>query len=67
MRRNLKVLRVKHGLSQEEMAKRCGVGRDTYAKIEQGKRDGKQVFWYTLQDEFSVNDSEMYGLMKIQH
>lgn len=66
MRVNLKVLRVKNGLTQEQMAERCGVHKDSYNKIEQGKRDGKQTFWTKVQGEFGVNDSDMYSLMKNQ-
>lgn len=52
-------------MKQAEIAEMCGVSRNTYRYIEQGKRDGSQAFWRKLQREFNVPDSEMYLLMKL--
>lgn len=49
---NLKILRVKYNLTQEEMAVKCGVSRTTYCLIEKGKSNGSGQFWLTLQKEF---------------
>lgn len=64
MRMNLKVFRVKHGLSQEKMAEEMGYMRATYSAIECGKRDGRSAFWQTLQKTFDVPDDEMWELQK---
>lgn len=64
LRTNLKIFRVKHRLSQEEMAKKLGYSRATYAAIESGKRAGKQVFWIDFQEAFNVPDEELWGYMK---
>lgn len=62
-RTKLKLLRVSHQLTQEEMAKKIGCNRGTYAAIEKGTRDGLSGFWLKLQAAFpSVNIGE---LMKV--
>ncbi len=49
---NLKILRVKYDLTQEEMAAKCGVNRITYHKIENGKSKGSGRFWLAVQKAF---------------
>lgn len=66
MRTNLKLLRVKHELSQLQMAEKLGVGRTTYVAIEKGQRDGSMGFWQTVQNVFNIPDAEMWGLMKLE-
>lgn len=63
MRTNLKVFRVKHNLSQEEISEKIGCKRATYSAIECGKRNGQQNFWKKLQKAFSIPDAEMWDLM----
>lgn len=64
MRMKLKLFRVKHLLSQEEIAERIGFSRAAYAAIEAGKRDGRQAFWIALQKAFDIPDAEMWALRK---
>lgn len=65
MRINLKLLRVKQGLTQDEMAEKIGVSRLTYNQIERGERGGSvERFWDRVQEIFDIPDSEMYELMK---
>lgn len=64
MRINLKVLRIRNKLTQDEMAYKCGVSRATYSRIEKGKINGKPTFWAKIQREFNVSDCDMYALMK---
>lgn len=64
MRINLKILRIKHGLSQEEISEKIGCKRAAYSAIESGLRSGKQTFWKRLQQTFDVPDSEMWSIMK---
>lgn len=52
MRLNLRLLRVKNGLTQDQMAERLGVTRSTYSNIESGKSNGRMSFWLNLQKEF---------------
>lgn len=63
MRTNLKVYRVRLGLSQEEMSDKIGCKRATYSAIECGKRSGQQSFWKKLQAAFEIPDADMWDLM----
>ena len=65
MRTNLKVFRVKNGLTQGEIAAKIGYTRATFSAIESGERDGRDTFWKALQKAFNIPDSEMWGLKKI--
>lgn len=64
MRKNLKMLRVKHDLTQEEMAEKIGCDRGTYASIENGSRDGRLAFWQELQQAFEIPESDMWELIR---
>ena len=64
MRTNLKILRVKNHLSQDQMAKKIGCIRATYSAIENGKRSGRQAFWNDFQKAFNIPDSDLWGYMK---
>ena len=64
MRTTLKLLRVKHNLTQEEMADKIGVSRCTYAAIENGTRNGRDFFWESLQKAFNIPDEDMWKLKK---
>lgn len=55
MRKGLKMLRVKFGLRQEDMAKKCGTSLSTYNLIEQGKREGSEDFWLAVQEKFNLD------------
>ena len=63
-RKNLKVFRAKHDLTQAEIAEKLNYSRSQYALIERGDRDGTQAFWNNLQAVFGVSDEEMWKLMK---
>lgn len=62
MRTNLKVLRVKHQLTQAQLAEKLDVSYPTYNLIEQGKRKGSEDFWKRLQQAFNLSDAEMWQL-----
>ena len=64
MRMNLKVFRIKKGLSQTEIAEKIGYSRATYTAIESGKRDGRQSFWIALQKAFNIPDAEMWSMKR---
>lgn len=65
-RHALYMLRCDNRLTQAEFAAKCGVSGRGYQNIEWGKRSGSAEFWAAVQREFSVPDSEMYSLMKIE-
>lgn len=64
MRTNLKVFRIKHFLTQGEIAEKIGCTRSTYSAIERGKRDGGKIFWKSFQRVFHISDEEMWALWK---
>lgn len=66
MRTELKLLRVKHGLTQGEMAKQCGTSLSTYNLIEQGKRRGSQDFWLAVQKEFNLDGETVWKMQNPQ-
>ena len=62
MRTELKILRIKHHLTQAQIAEKVGVSYATYNLIEQGKRKGSTTFWDKLQKQFNLTDAEMWQL-----
>lgn len=63
-RRNLKILRVKHGLTQMEMSKKIGVSLSIYCKVENGKQNCSTRFLRKLQQAFNIPDSEIWEYKK---
>lgn len=61
---NLKIFRIRHGLTQSDMAERIGCDRNAYGAIELGKRDPSISFFNALQSAFDIPDAEMWGLTK---
>ena len=61
--RSLKVLRARFGLTQESMAKKLGMSRQSYAKIENGIADGNIQFWSRVQRVFKISSEEMWHLI----
>lgn len=53
---NLKMLRAKYNLNQNEMAKKGGVTRPAYSYIENGKSKGSMSFWLKLEAAFPEDD-----------
>lgn len=62
MRTELKVLRVRNGLTQPQMAEKLGVSKSTYNFIENGKRRGSQEFWLKLQSEFNLDGERVWKI-----
>ena len=62
MRTALKILRIKHHLTMEQLAKKMGVSYTTYNLIEKGERKGSTEFWTKLQQVFNLSDAEMWQL-----
>lgn len=57
-RTNLKLLRVKQGLTQEEFAALIGCGRLAYMNIENGKSAGRNIFWASIKRVFPTANIE---------
>lgn len=66
IRMNLKIFRIRYGLTQSEMAARVGYDRASYALIESGTRNPSIEFFMSLQEAFDIPDEEMWGLTKIE-
>lgn len=64
MRTELKVLRARKGVTQQEVAKRTGVSVTTFNLIENGSRRGSHEFWVRLQREFNLSDGEVWKLQQ---
>lgn len=60
-REKLKKLRISNGLTQEEMAEKCGCSRLTYCKAENGESDPFPRFWKNLKAAFNIPETEMYS------
>ena len=61
--KSLRILRVKYGLNQEEMAQRLGMSRQNYGLIETGKAPGNIRFWSKVQQEFNLSGEDMWELI----
>lgn len=55
MRQNLKQARLVHGLTQQQMAEKLGVGLRHYKKIEKGETLGSVPLWDNIEDLLGVN------------
>ena len=64
-RTKLKLLRVAHHLTQEQMAKRLNVSRNTYVSIENGARNGTYSFWERVQGTFAIPSEDMWQLQRL--
>lgn len=63
-RKNLKIFRVEHDLTQSDMAQRIGCSRDAYSAIESGTRDPSYDFMEKLYTAFSVPAERMWALLE---
>lgn len=61
--KSLKMLRLKNGLSQEEMAQKLGMSRQNYGLIETGKAPGNIRFWGKVQKTFNLSGTEMWSVI----
>lgn len=61
-RKNLKLLRIKNDLTQEELAKALNISLSSYNLIENGERNGSIDFWNSLQEFFKLTGEEIWNL-----
>ena len=64
-RHNLKVLRVKHNLTQQQLAVQLGVSVATYNLVENGTRRGSQDFWLKLQQLMNLEDGDAWKAQQL--
>ena len=62
MRIELKLLRVKNQLTQQQLAEKLGVSYATYNLIERGQRKGSTEVWTKIQQLFNISDADMWKL-----
>lgn len=65
MRTKLKVFRVLHNMSQQQMAAKLGYERAYYGHIERGAQKGSAEFWARLQAAFGLADNTIEELKAI--
>lgn len=63
-RKNLKIFRIRHDLTQSDMAQRVGCDRASYSAIEVGSRNPSFEFMEKLQTAFDIPDAEMWALLR---
>lgn len=61
MDNNIKDLRAKSGLSQDELAKKCGVSRQTINSIENNRYDPSLGLAFKLSEVFGVTVNELFN------
>lgn len=64
MRTELKVFRVKQGLSQKQMAKKLDYSRGQYARFESGEAETTLRFLQALETAFGLSLEEAKAVMK---
>lgn len=64
MRTELKVFRVKQGLSQEQFAEKLGYSRGHYARFENGEAETTLRFLQALETAFGLSFEEAQAVMK---
>lgn len=64
MRQKAKDLREKHGLTQDQVARKTGTTKEYYGLIENGKRVGTIPYWRRYQKEFGLTDAELWAIAK---
>lgn len=65
-RKALRNFRVSLDLTQAEFAEKIGYSRSVYSLIEQGKLNATQKFGLAIQKAFSVPDSDMWEMLKME-
>lgn len=66
LRGELPVLRTKARVSQEEIAEKIGISRQTYSSIETGKRDMSWTTFLAMMAFFQNNDSTKQMINSIE-
>lgn len=61
---NLKIFRIKNLLTQEQMAKKIGLSRNSYLMLESGKRDFKISTLKKFKKAFNLTEDEMIKLIE---
>lgn len=57
---NLKIARIKKGLTQDELCEMVGIGRTTLSQLEQGKANPKLTLMKKLSKALGVSPVELF-------
>lgn len=60
----LRVLRARYNLTQEQTADILGVSRATYVNVENGKQRGSVELWQKIQKAFDLSDADTWRMMR---
>lgn len=64
IRRNLKIFRVQHDYTQQDMADLLNISRNSYMKIENGKMFINEKVQNKIQSVFNLSDEEYLKLVR---
>ena len=67
MRTALKLLRIKNGLTQDEMAAKVGYSRNQYQRVENGEYDPTLRFLVGLSEAFGLTLDEAKEVTKLEN
>lgn len=59
----LRVLRARYNLTQEQTADILGVSRATYVNVENGNQRGSVELWKKIQKAFDLSDADTWRMM----
>lgn len=62
VRKELKILRIEHSISQKELAEKIGISTGAYALIERGVKVGSDKTWLKLQEIFNLTGEQVWAL-----
>lgn len=62
VRKELKILRIEHSISQKELAEKIGISTGAYALIERGVKTGSDKTWLKIQEIFNLSDEKTWQL-----
>ena len=65
--RNLKILRIEHGISQKDLAKELGISRSCLANYETGNREPDNDILIRVADRFQVTVDYFLGRTEYQN
>ena len=62
VRKELKLLRIKNDLTQEQLSQKIGISKGAYSLIEQGKKGGSDKTWLKIQEIFNLSGDQVWKL-----
>ena len=66
VRMNLKLFRIRHKMTQADMAKYTGYDRASYSLVEAGARNPSIEFFMNLQESFDIPNEKMWELTLLE-